>query len=462
MPKFTVPKFNLASKPAIPNIKKFKILVAKKIGNLEKVKPPNYEDLYRKYYKEIIAAWQKSKSLTSLSPKVFNKIPVVAILSFNDKPKLIDDSEFRQAWLALMAERKHARHARKIYRAVLRNYNSYQSHLEHVFGYIKPLIRNATLRSCKKLASLDDRYGMMRPEMVKNIADNILAHKEEESSDNILSAMGIAGSLREAEISAAVGVEILARNRDCLQDGDDSMLARALEYFKNDANAEPTLRFKDRLNDILTSLLGNYLKQDPPANIKKQIEDFTDKYLGDPRANPKWSGVDEEIKQVVVRWKIGVTLRAFFELLDYVARFDPTHDRHWRERKEFWQGYLDKGKITGAWVVLGRKYFDHHDFLNVGNLKFGKFSKQVGIQSSHCAIIMQINNFVLTEWSHVGGLRIWKADNRRAPQLYQDAYHPDRLKNIKHYDRKGYVRHDSGWQNKARKKLDGEEVFRRW
>ena len=460
MPKFSVPKFNIASKPNIPNIEKFKAFVTKKVGDTSKLTLPPYEELYRKYYKEIVEEWEKSKSLEKLSPKTFNKIPVVVVISFGDDLKLIDNDKFRQAWLALMANRQNARHARKIYRAILRNYKSYHSHLEHVFAYIKPLIKSSSMSLCQKLSALDDQYDLLSHLLVKNITDYILQRTDKPIED-ILLDMGIVGALREAEISAAVGKNILTRNRAYLQNEDDSMLARTLEYFQNDTDAQPTLRLNYMRNDLLTSLLGNYLNQDPPAHIKQQIEGFADRYLGDPRSNPKWQGVEEKIKNIVVQWKIGVTLRSFFALLDYVAQHDDMHDRHWRERKEFWQGYLDAGKITGAWVVLGRKYLYNHDFLNKGNLKFAKFSTHAGIQSSHCAIIMQVNGLVLTEWSHVGALRIWETGDRRAPQLYQEAYDPDDLKSIKTYE-DGYLPHHRNWQERARDILDGDETFRRW
>lgn len=453
-----MPKFNLAGKPNIPNIEEFKAFVAEKIGNTTKLEPQAYKDLYRKYYQEIVTEWEESGSLANLPLKVFNKIPVISVLSFDSRLKLIGDNKFRRAWLILIAKQRNARHARKTYRAVFRNYDSYQPYLEQIFNYVRPLIRSAALRSCKKLAALDDRYDLLNPEIIKNIADYILHHRDK-PSDEILLAIGIGGSLQEAEISAAVGKELLARNFACLQHGDDSILTRTLEYFQNDT--DDTLRFNYMRNDILKSLLENYLEQDPPAEIKAQIEAFTDRYLGDPRGNPRWQGVDAEIRQVVARWKIEVTLRVFFALLDYVAKTDSTHARHWQERKEFWRGYLDAGKIAGAWVVLGKRYLSHHDLFNTDNLKFAKFSASAGIQSSHCAIIMQINNFVLTEWSHVGALRIWQAGAKRVPKLYKDEYQPTELKNMNLYE-EGCISHIGNWQERARSILDAETTFRRW
>ena len=464
MPKFAVPKFNIAAKPNIPDIEQFRKFVSQKIGDVEKVKTPDYENRYRKYYNEIIAVWNKKrlwgkeKSLATLPAKIFNKIPVIAVISFDEKPKLIDDDKFRQAWVELVAKKKDSRHARKIYRSVLRNYDRYQPYLEHIFTYIKPLIKTSSLPLCKKLATLDDRYDLLSPLLVNNITDYIFQHTDE-SIDDILLDMGIAGSLREGDIGEAIGDYILVQNFYCLGDNDDSLLKRTFEYFSNDA--ENTLRLAHLRNDLLKSLLGNYLDQDPPAKIKQAIENFTDKYLGDPRGNPKWRGVEAEIMQVVLRWKISVTLRAFFALLDYVARNDDTHDRHWQARKEFWQGYLDQGKITGAWVVLGRACLNNYDFLNIGNLKFGKFSNHKGIQSSHCAIIMQINGRTLTEWSHVGGLRIWERNDEHAPQLYREAYQPKELKELETYE-DGFIRHQGNWQEKAREILEGETEFRRW
>jgi len=454
MAKFSVPKFKLSPKLNIPDIEQFKKFVAKKIGDTSRRAQPPYQDLYRQHYDKIIAEWNKNKSLTTLPPKIFNKIPVIVALSFDGEPKLIGDEKFRNAWLALVDDR----HARKIYRVLLRNYDSYHPHLEHIFACIRPLIRNSSLPLCKKLASLDNRYGLLNPSLVKNIAAYISQHPDR-SVDDILLDMGIAGSLREAGIGAAVGTEILEQNYTCLCRNDDSMLAITFAYFSDDK--ENSLRLEYMRSNLLMSLLKNYVDQDPPAKIKQALEAFIDRHLGDPRGNPKWHGVEERIKQVVLRWKIAVTLRAFFALLDHVASQDSTHDRHWQARKKFWQGYLDRKKITGAWVVLGKQYFYNHEFLNVGDLKFGKFSSRKGIQSSHCAIIMQINGRTLTEWSHVGGLRIWEKDDERAPQLYLATYHPDALKDKRRYE-EGYVPHQGNWQEKARALLEEDTEFRRW
>ena len=464
MAKFSVPKFKISSNPNIPDIEQFKKFVAKKIGDTSRRAQLPYKDLYRQYYDQIIAEWNKEgfwrtgKSLTTLPPKIFNKIPVIVALSFDGQPKLIEDGKFRQAWLALVDERKDSRHARKIYRVLLRSYYSYHPHLDHIFACIRPLIRNSSLPLCKKLADLDNRYRLLDSSLVMNIAAYISQHSDR-PVDDILLDMGIAGSLREAGIGAAVGREILKQNYTCLCHNNGSMLAITFAYFSDDK--ENILRLEYLRSDLLKSLLENYVDQDPPAKIKQALEAFIDRYLGDPRGNPKWHGVEEQIKEVVSRWKVAVTLRAFFALLDHVASQDSTHARHWQARKEFWRGYLDREKITGAWVVLGKKYFYNHEFLNVGDLKFGEFSSNKGIQSSHCAIIMQINGRTLTEWSHVGGLRIWEKDDERTPQLYRDKYHPDALKNMQSYE-EGYVRHQGNWQEKARALLEGDTEFRRW
>lgn len=462
MAKFVAPKLEIVPQPNIPSLEEFKGFVAKKVGNTDKAESLAYEELYRKYYDQILVAWnryrQEEISLTSLPLKIFNKIPIIAAISFDNQPKLIDNAAFRQVWLTLVTEKNDARHARKIYRAVLRNYDSYQPYLEQVFACIKPLIKSASQPLCKKLAALDDRYNLLNPTLIKNITNHIFQHQDK-PVDDVLLDMGIAGASREAGIGAVVGKEILAQNYTCLSSNDNSMLAKTFAYFSN--ATEDTLRLEYLRNELLKSLLGNYLEQDPPAKIKQDIEEFIDRFVGDPRANPNWTGVEERIAQVVMRWKIGVTLKSFFALLDHVARTDSTHDRHWQARKQFWQDYLDRGKIKGAWVVLGKKYFDNQSFFSAGNLKFGKFIAYTGIQSSHCAIIMQVNDGTLTEWSHSGALRIWRKDEEGAPKMYQDTYHPDDLKNKQRYE-DGYVVHGGNWQEKAREILEDKTEFRRW
>ena len=450
-------QFNhLNSKPRLPKIEQFNAYVDSKIGEILNHSVAYDDELYQRYHRTVALHWQQHRSLNNLSPKLFNKLRIIAVLSYDDQEKLIEDEQFRREWLNLISTRNNSRAACRIYQAVLQHYDSYASYLAEIFAVIAPVIKNSPLPRCQSLAALDAQYGVFSANLVNNIADHIMCQLDQ-PIDTIFTSLQLNTTLRGGELGAAIGKTILAKNFSRLTHNDNSLLARTIDYFSD----EQELRLPYLLNDILQSLLGNYLDNDPPDDTRTDIEKFTDTHLGDPRISPKWHGVREKLRRVVERWKVGVTLQAFFALLDHVARNDATHDRHWQARKKFWQGYLDRREITAAWLVLGKRYLHNRDFFPAGDIAYGQFSTHAGIETSHCAIIMRIKGYVLSEWSHSGALRIWEDNDRRCPQFNRKQYHPNELKKLGIYDR-GRIPHQGDWQGRVQRFLAGQATFRLW
>ena len=180
----------------------------------------------------------------------------------------------------------------------------------------------------------------------------------------------------------------------------------------------------------------------------EEIKRFFHKYAGDYH-NCQLPEVKQSRQQ-----ETKVTIEMFFELLNKIAKDNPTHDRHWRQRRDFWRDYLANGQVEDAWMVLGKKYLYDLNSLppEAKQLGYGSFINNQTITNRHCAIIMKMKNLIVVEFSHSGALRIWRIINRHAPQLRQKYYEPIKLR--RHQDQR-FV-HSKNWQQKVREFIDRE------
>ena len=134
-------------------------------------------------------------------------------------------------------------------------------------------------------------------------------------------------------------------------------------------------------------------------DIKKKCLDIFYKLLGDPRFGEKtrkWDNVSLEAKNIYIRWLAEDDLELFFKVIDQTAV-----DRMWSYRRKFWKAYLPY--ISNTWLFLGRRATqvlrqlgDHRSH---GELGSG--------ESSQSVFVFQIRDYVFSEWSHNGKLRIW-------------------------------------------------------
>ena len=149
-----------------------------------------------------------------------------------------------------------------------------------------------------------------------------------------------------------------------------------------------------------------------------------------------------------------VTIDMFFDLLNKIAKDNPVHDRHWRQRRDFWRNHLANGQVEDAWMVLGKKYLYDLNSLpsEAKQLGYGSFINNRAITNRHCAIIMKMKNLIVVEFSHSGALRIWRITNRHAPRLRQKYYQPIKLR--WHQDQR-FI-HGKNWQQKVQGFIDRE------
>jgi hypothetical protein len=439
--------------------------ITAKYANI-KIKPQS-NDQYFQTYKLILNSWVVDQNFDGLSARLYRKIPNLLTIEFEGSTPLINVAGFFQSYIKSLKLKNDDRSARKLYKSILRNYKKLSNYCIDILDVIRPIILSSDNILCSVIKERHNKYGILNSDLVQKITEKIVLVDSNYKVDDILVDMGVSKDLRESDICESVGLLILKQCKVELSKLNSAVLDRALEYFIN-PNVNNKLYHEYLMNEIVHALLVNFVKQDPDTLIKEKISRFLDVYFGDPRGNPRWNTIPIEERKVVIRWKVGVTLSAFFKLLDDVAREDTVHEKHWKLRKLFWKELLDNDLITQAWIVLGSRYLTRKSLFLKEGVSHAIFSSHEGIETSHCAIILEVNNFIVSEWSHNGATRIFKSNNRNAPLFYENEYHPKDLKKLKRGE-VGYATHSSTlrsdgltiWEYNMRRALGIEKRSRR-
>jgi hypothetical protein len=211
---------------------------------------------------------------------------------------------------------------------------------------------------------------------------------------------------------------LLASVRGDLEQGaqlSPTLLERKLALVPG-ATTRGTTLDPDLRKPLAEALLQPFVRNPTPEGYKEWARPFVLRHMDDPRRRPvAWSAVNKTACDVMLRWLVEATIDQFFHVLDKTAK-----DRHWKDRKAFWKGYLKKGAINNAWVLLGtdaarfvRRTFDDES-AHFGRLK--------GAQASQSVLLMQFGpSLVVAEWSHDGACHFWD-DPEAAPEFFRHTY----------------------------------------
>lgn len=180
---------------------------------------------------------------------------------------------------------------------------------------------------------------------------------------------------------------------------------------------------------LISALLLPFIHTAPEESIKNKIKHFLLSTYGDPRitGGKYWHGVDPQAYRVILSWLVEDVLEDFFRLFSYVAERDEKVMNHWKYRERFWRAYLEKGYITEAWVAFSNKMDQAAlEQMSLSAENYGRFAHQAGLQPNHAALIMRIDNLIVTDWNHNGQYSVWvdgqSKGNVVAPEPYQKVY----------------------------------------
>ena len=134
----------------------------------------------------------------------------------------------------------------------------------------------------------------------------------------------------------------------------------------------------------------------------KCIEIFY-RQLGDPRfgnSRFNWNNVSQKSKDIFCHWLSEKDLEIFFKLIKQTAV-----DSMWRYREKFWRAYLPH--IVNTKIFLGATARQLAARLEDVKLNHGNLQSA---DDTHSVFVFQIGQYIFSEWSHNGKLRVHKIE----------------------------------------------------
>jgi hypothetical protein len=173
------------------------------------------------------------------------------------------------------------------------------------------------------------------------------------------------------------------------------------------------------------SLFVPFRRMEPQEGHRRALIEAATAYAGDPRINQaRWRPIMEEHQdayEVILRWLTKASVEQFFDIVSQTMRDRPDM---WKERRQFWTDYLRANLISAAWVAFGSDGAWRADDLakrsNDPALKmFGRLASGSGKSPEHAALIMQIGDLIVVDWSHNGSWNIWPITAKGRPALFR-------------------------------------------
>ncbi len=264
---------------------------------------------------------------------------------------------------------------------------------------------------------------------------------------DVLWRLGFDGKLARCEFLKSGAIRYLPEVDQGLRKGsvEPAQLDRLLALLECDDQ----LRFREKSmrTEIATRLLGPFRNRTPDNVTQLPLQAFFLRHFGDPRLpskRPRWSGVPDAVKHVLIRWLVKQTLEEFFGLLAETAL-----DRHWNYRQQFWMAYFGQDLIDDAWFALGP---DATRLLKrIRNHRESTTAVLRRAQGDQSVLLMRMSGGVtVAEWSHNGSCRMWLDGNRNAPLLYRAEYSRGDLMNGSDLSQ----RHDGSQSGRWQKKIE--------
>ncbi len=243
------------------------------------------------------------------------------------------------------------------------------------------------------------------------------------SCKEVFNKAGFTGELTRAGFITGIHKDCLTLVKRRLEQGTISVdaIKQVFDFIAPDGRE---LRFPEFAGRIADAFLLPFSEgAEPEPETQELIKSFFLEKYGHPEIDHgRWNSVAEDARQTMIRWVIKATFEAFFRILDHTAL-----DDHWRYRRAFWGAYLQRGYITGVWLVLGSSAsLKARQFLNPRYDKYGQLTG-FNVASDHSVLLMEIGGLVFSEWSHNGKCRVWEVNDPDAPKRLRPLYSRDDL-----------------------------------
>lgn len=173
------------------------------------------------------------------------------------------------------------------------------------------------------------------------------------------------------------------------------------------------------------ALLSVWRNRTPPDALRNELSEAIIAAWNDPRLHTGgiWSGFDPALKAVLLRWLTHQDMKFFCDMVT------ATQDSHmWPPRRDFWLKLYDQKMIDEAWVAFGAeaRRYAQTNLVRSGKTDMNRrFGRQFDRGGSTSLLIMRIGNKIVVDGCHSYKTHIFRADDKRAPKLYEREYYCD-------------------------------------
>lgn len=226
--------------------------------------------------------------------------------------------------------------------------------------------------------------------------------------------------------------------------------------------------FQKSWSNFVSATLLPWEAVEPSEAHKSALIEMLERFGGgDPRAHPhRWREVMDNAPgayAVLMRW---LTRASVLQFLDVVDRLMPDYQakQMWAYRRAFWTSYLlsdgSSPGIDAAWVAFGDAgaRLANKAARESGDRSFTAFGKQNDKSTDHAALILQIGDLTIVDWSHSAKYQVWKRGDKGAPELFKPSYRYGALYNSpldgSHVSPATY-----SWQKRLAQIIEGRTIF---
>lgn len=301
-----------------------------------------------------------------------------------------------------------------IYHALLQGYLLIAKANDPLSDVIRKFLLRKSQHFNERVASRVTEYGLLEDMLGRKLSKMIM-YDESQTPQAILSAARFNRRGEGAGFLTATFTECC----DLLsKEYSPKALTRFFEYIGEDPI------FQKNISLYANALLGHWHRQgsDPDETTKRVIQNFMIDQFGDPRIKKMIWNDAGEAKSVLLRWLVAQSLDLMLHVLS--ASNDTGQ---WKERAEFWRGYIEIDVVTDAWVVFGRSaYQAAMTMVKEGDLAKGEFGRLHGggAEPMHSVLLIRIGDLVISEWTHSGKVRFYDVGGVHTPAFYKSTYHP--------------------------------------